>query len=387
MHRVPRRRGGGRREPGTTWRRPGGRRADPATACTTRWRSRAGRRRAAGGIAPPPISGIIAAPATARGGSRPAPWSPSALTRQPLAAGVKGGKSVGCGGCHDPHRWNPADAADRGGAAAGDAAHEVPGAFGGRAGGSVRRLPRGAGGRRGDAPRPDATGARGRGPLARTLRHGICAPCHSVHGAQPLAVAPAATAEAGGKAGTGKRPLRGLPRRGEDRLGRDRRRARASGRREPGAGLRARLAAVRLHRQAPGRREDRLRDLPRPAQLVARRRLRGDLESGDEFPADGRRRLRPALLPLPRRKVHGRRHGPRPAGDGPDGRESRRAERGDERGLRRLPRHAPGAGGAGAVESRVRRGSRRGRAAPAPAVIGPATTRGRTSRPARRRTW
>ena len=36
-------------------------------------------------------------------------------------AGVQGVKGVGCVGCHDPHRWNPSDAADRGGAAAGDA--------------------------------------------------------------------------------------------------------------------------------------------------------------------------------------------------------------------------------------------------------------------------
>ena len=303
-------------------------------------------------------------------------------------AGVKGGKSVGCGGCHDPHRWNPADPADRGASGAGSAA--------------TKFLVRSAGGpadlcvgchaaQAAVAGTPhDLTQA---GPKGRTsaspeaLRSGICAPCHSVHGRAAARRGPRATAEAGRDDRAGERPLRDLPRRGQDRRRRDHRRARASGRREPGAGLRAGPAAVRLLRQASDRRKNRLRDLSRPAQLVPVGGSGATTKAATSFLRHGCRRLRPAVLPLPRRKVDGRRHGSRPAGHGPDGRESRRA------GTRRRAgfagsatpctgRRRPGRSGiAGSARAATRA------AAPAPAVIGPATTSGRTCRPAPKRIW
>lgn len=105
------------------------------------------------------------------------------------AAGEKGGKSVGCVGCHDPHRWNPADAADRGGSATGDA--------------TTKFLIRSAAG-----PSALCTGCHAAQAAIEGTPHdltkteakaGICTTCHSAHGAQLLAVAAAQPQKPGGK--------------------------------------------------------------------------------------------------------------------------------------------------------------------------------------------
>lgn len=111
-------------------------------------------------------------------------------------AGVRGSNSVGCGGCHDPHRWNPSDASDRGGSAAGDA--------------GTKFLVRPAGG-----PSALCTGCHAaQAAIVGTphdltksgLRGGVCAACHSAHGAQPLAVAPAQSQKMGGRPASGADP-------------------------------------------------------------------------------------------------------------------------------------------------------------------------------------
>ncbi len=97
------------------------------------------------------------------------------------------GKKVGCGACHDPHRWNPADAADRGGGKPGDAGtmflvrsaagpadlciscHADQALVAGTPH-DLRKL----------ASLPPGT--------ADPRSFGVCAPCHRVHGDQPLAV-------------------------------------------------------------------------------------------------------------------------------------------------------------------------------------------------------
>jgi predicted CXXCH cytochrome family protein len=125
--------------------------------------------------------------------------------------GVKDGKSVGCGACHDPHRWNPADPADRGGNARGSAGTDFlvrsaagPGdlcagchAEQAVVSGSphdVRTLPPRSGG----AALPDAE------------RNGVCSTCHRVHGPQPLAaVAPAQPLKPGAKPPPGSDPCEG----------------------------------------------------------------------------------------------------------------------------------------------------------------------------------
>lgn len=108
-------------------------------------------------------------------------------------AGTKGGRSVGCVGCHDPHRWNPSDPADRGDSAAGDD--------------GTGFLVRPAGG---TAPlctgchEAQATVEGTPHDLARRgAKGGVCAPCHSAHGAQPLAVAPCEVCHAAGKMAEG----------------------------------------------------------------------------------------------------------------------------------------------------------------------------------------
>ena len=117
--------------------------------------------------------------------------------------------------------------------------HEFSGALGGRAGGAVHGLSPGAGRHRRDAARPDEIGGEGRAlrGLSQRPRRSAARRCSR------------ATAEAGGQARAGERSVRGLSCRGEDGRGRNRRRARASGRREPGAGFRAGSAALRLHRR------------------------------------------------------------------------------------------------------------------------------------------
>jgi len=112
------------------------------------------------------------------------------------AAGVKGGKNVGCVGCHDPHRWNPSDAADRGGASEGDA--------------STKFLVRSAAG-----PAALCTGCHAAQAAVEGTPHdltkpgaknGVCAACHRAHGAQPLAVAPAQPQKPGTKRAPGTDP-------------------------------------------------------------------------------------------------------------------------------------------------------------------------------------
>ncbi len=116
-------------------------------------------------------------------------------------AATKGAGKIGCGVCHDPHRWNPADAADRGASGTGS--------------GATSFLVRSAAGRAelcvdchaaqavvAGTPH-DLTGqeVKGRAPVSPDPRtHGICSPCHAVHGAQPLAVAPAQPQMPGAKA-------------------------------------------------------------------------------------------------------------------------------------------------------------------------------------------
>jgi predicted CXXCH cytochrome family protein len=107
-----------------------------------------------------------------------------------------GKKPIGCGGCHDPHRWNPLDAADRGGPGQGDArtsflvrsaAGPAPLCAECHAGqalvaGTPHDLTGLAGGARGGIPDPQ--------------RHGVCAACHRAHSGQPP---PAAVAQAGSR--------------------------------------------------------------------------------------------------------------------------------------------------------------------------------------------
>ena len=110
---------------------------------------------------------------------------------------LRGAKTVGCVACHDPHRWNPADAADRDARTAGDARTSflVRSAAGSAnlcagchaAATAVTGTPhdltgRVAEGRSEDIPDPQV--------------HGICAVCHRVHGGQPLA-GPAVTPQPG----------------------------------------------------------------------------------------------------------------------------------------------------------------------------------------------
>ena len=112
------------------------------------------------------------------------------------ASRVKGGGRVGCVGCHDPHRWNPSDAADRGGAAAGDA--------------GTKFLVRSAAG-----PAALCTGCHtAQAAVAGTphdltrpgTKTGVCAGCHVAHGTQPIAVMPAKPPMPGGKPVPGPDP-------------------------------------------------------------------------------------------------------------------------------------------------------------------------------------
>jgi len=113
-----------------------------------------------------------------------------------LPSGAKGGKSVGCVGCHDPHRWNPSDATDRGGSAAGAA--------------GTNFLVRSAAGPAALCTGCHAAQAAVEGtPHDLTRRGGkvsVCASCHSVHGAQPLAVALAQPKRPGTKPAPGTDP-------------------------------------------------------------------------------------------------------------------------------------------------------------------------------------
>jgi predicted CXXCH cytochrome family protein len=111
-------------------------------------------------------------------------------------AGAKEGRGVGCAGCHDPHRWNPSDASDRGGGAAGDAGTSF--------------LVRAAAG-----PAALCTGCHAAQAVVagtphdltkRGAKNGICAACHSAHGAQPLAVALSQPQKPGTKRAPGTDP-------------------------------------------------------------------------------------------------------------------------------------------------------------------------------------
>jgi len=110
--------------------------------------------------------------------------------------GVRGSRSVGCAGCHDPHRWNPSDVSDRGGAAAGDA--------------STSFLVRSAAG-----PSALCTGCHAAQAAVEGTPHdltksgvkgGVCAGCHSAHGAQSRAAALVQPAKSGGKPASGGDP-------------------------------------------------------------------------------------------------------------------------------------------------------------------------------------
>ncbi|HWR98008.1 MAG TPA: cytochrome c3 family protein, partial [Candidatus Methanoperedens sp.] len=110
-----------------------------------------------------------------------------------------GGKAVSCGACHDPHRWNPEDPADRGAAAGGDGRTS----FLVRSAAGPAALCAGChaeeavvAGSPHDLTRRAAGGALGGRPDPR--RHGICAVCHQVHGGRPSV----ATAAGPGKPAT-----------------------------------------------------------------------------------------------------------------------------------------------------------------------------------------
>lgn len=113
-------------------------------------------------------------------------WHPAS----PPPGGRGGG--IGCGGCHDPHRWNPEDPADRGAAAArGEGAKFLVRRATGR-GGLCEGCHEGQAAVFGTPH--DLTGARGAGGGAvseAAVRHGVCWPCHRAHGTQPIASAPA----------------------------------------------------------------------------------------------------------------------------------------------------------------------------------------------------
>jgi predicted CXXCH cytochrome family protein len=121
--------------------------------------------------------------------------------------GEKSGGRVGCRGCHDPHRWNPADAADRGSSAAGDGGTS----FLLRAASGPADLCVGChaaqaviAGTPHDLTLPAVAG---RAPLsANQLQRGLCDGCHRAHGAQPLAATPAQPQQPGAKAAPGTDP-------------------------------------------------------------------------------------------------------------------------------------------------------------------------------------
>jgi predicted CXXCH cytochrome family protein len=125
----------------------------------------------------------------------------------PAPLGPKGvARTVGCGGCHDVHRWNPADPADRGGGAPGSGATDFllrpasgssdlcAGCHGGQA--TVAGTPH------------DLTGLARRGGLPPGIpdpaKAGICGVCHRVHGGDPVLLwalgPPAGAASAAGDA-------------------------------------------------------------------------------------------------------------------------------------------------------------------------------------------
>jgi predicted CXXCH cytochrome family protein len=106
--------------------------------------------------------------------------------------GVGDAKRVGCGGCHDPHRWNPAEAGDRGAHEPGDARTS----FLVRSAAGPADLCSGCHAEKSlvvGTPHDPGRFARG-GELPPavpdTRRPGVCAFCHAIHGAQPLAAVP-----------------------------------------------------------------------------------------------------------------------------------------------------------------------------------------------------
>jgi predicted CXXCH cytochrome family protein len=116
-----------------------------------------------------------------------------------------GAKRVGCGGCHDPHRWNPEDPADRGASAPKDgggnflvrpATGLCVGCHADQA--AVEGTPH-------DLTRPQAKGSPGSGPGHR----GVCRPCHRAHGEQPVAFIPGKAVKPGAKADPGTDPCAG----------------------------------------------------------------------------------------------------------------------------------------------------------------------------------
>ena len=90
-------------------------------------------------------------------------------------AGAKPGQRVGCAGCHNPHRWNPEDAKDRGGPGGMFLVRPATGAAALCTGCHAAQAE--IAGTRHDLRKPGA-------------QSGVCAPCHRPHGAQPLDAAP-----------------------------------------------------------------------------------------------------------------------------------------------------------------------------------------------------
>ena len=242
------------------------------------WRSRAGRRRAAGAIAPPPISGVICGACHRSGGRAAGAVVAERFHPASAAAGVKGGEASAAAAATTrtagTRPMRPTAAARR----RGDA--------------STKFLVRSAAGPADlcagcHAAQAAVAGTPARPDAGRGRRHGAgsARACHSVHGAQPLAVAPAQPQKPGAKPAPGGDPCEVCHAAGKMASG-----ATVGERGHPVGvspgqdyGPDLPLYGVTGRRQAG--RKDRLRDLPRPAPLGAGRRLRGDFEGGDELPA------------------------------------------------------------------------------------------------------
>ena len=111
--------------------------------------------------------------------------------------GAKGGARIGCGGCHDPHRWNPMDEADRGAGTAGGAGTK----FLVRSTAGPADLCAGC-----HAAQTVVAGTPHDLTKPGVQDHGVCAVCHSVHGAPPLAPATEQAQKPGEKPAPGTDP-------------------------------------------------------------------------------------------------------------------------------------------------------------------------------------
>ena len=382
LPRARRRRSSG---PGTTCEARGGRSAAPATPCTTRSRSRPGPPRGGAASARPSTWRTSAAAATARTAPPRRPWSPSRCTRRPRAAGQQVSRlrrraTTRTGGIPRTRRTAAAAAGGRG--------HQLPGPAGLRAG----RLCAGLSRRRRRPSRRRRTtcsaGAAGRRPSSRIRGAAASArPATSVHGGRA-----AAAAGAGRRRDAAPAPARPIPARSATRAGGLAAGAAVGGRGHPvgvaAARTRARAAALRRRRPAPAGGQDRVRDLPRPAPLGAPRRVGvGLAKAASSFLRIGADGYAPLCFPVPRRQVDGRRHRPRPAGDGAAA-VNLAGESADASGVCGACHAVHGAGGGLALWNRGF-GAGLGRAQQDLHRVPPArtTTRARACRRARRRTW